>query len=213
MWTNYSYMRRRSVLKGAGNALLIGSSGCTGRTVGGSANSTTPTTPKSGMSRSIEITGQDSIPTEVNADLAVEVVEPTVTSDYTAVVRITFTNTGKKRDFTFGALPPFTVKESVERNPGVLLLDPEEDYQKPRPDCWRPPESSHAASYNAVAKIITLGKEESIERAVELWGSPANAEQNICLPTGEFRFERDYQFGFLDVPSFTWGFTVSLSSP
>lgn len=205
-------MRRRTVITGVGTALLVGNSGCISQTVRSVANET-ETMRSPDVIRSIEITEQGDIPGEIEADLTAEVVEPTVTSDHTATVRITFTNRGEKRDFTFGALPPFTVTESMERNPGILLLDPEVDYEKPRPDCWRPPTSSHAAGYNAVAKIVTLGQNESVKREAELWGSPANADQDICLPTGEFRFERDYEFGFLDIPPFMWGFTVSLSSP
>lgn len=207
-------MHRRTVLKGAGSAVLTGIAGCLGQAVSDQPDNSSQESPTStaGVLRRVKLSGQDSLPEEVDATLDVEVVESAVTEDHTATVRVTFTNTGPKQEFMFGDLPPFTVTKSVESNPGVLLLDPDKSVEKVQSECWQPTQSSHAAVFDAVAKIITLDSGERISRTAELWGSSLN-EKHVCLPTGTFRFEREYTFGFSDTPSFTWGFSVSLSTP
>ena len=208
--TRFSRMRRRTVITGLGTTLTVGSAGCNSQTATPDDNGT-ETTQDSDALRSVEIIKQREVPDEVEADLTADLVESTVTSNHTAKVHINFTNGGEKRDFTFGDLPPFTVTRSMEDNPGTLLLGPKRDYEKSERECWRP-QSSHAGAYNGNAEIVTLEQNESIEREARLWGDTTNADQNICLPTGEFRFEREYVFGFLDSPSFRWGFTMSLSA-
>jgi len=204
-------MRRRTVITGIGTTLTVATAGCNNRTAS-SGTTGTETTQNPDTLRSVEIIDQGDVPDEIEANLIADVVESTVTSDHTATVHITFTNRGEKRDFTFGDFPPFTVTESKEDNPGTLLLEPKGDYEKSGRECWRP-QSSNAGGYNANAKIVTLEQNESIKREARLWGDPGNADQNICLPTGEFRFECKYVFGFIDSPSFRWGFTISLSAP
>ena len=203
-------MRRRAVITGIGTTLTVATAGCNNRAAS-SGTTGTETTQNSDTLRFIEIIDQGDVPDEIEADLTADVVESTVTSDHTATVHITFVNRGEKRDFTFGDLPPFTVTGSKEDDPGTLLLGPKRDYKKSGRECWRP-QSSNAGGYNANAKIVTLEQNESIKREAKLWGSPRNADQNTCLPTGEFRFEREYEFNFLDEPSFRWGFTVALSA-
>ena len=203
-------MRRRAVLTGIGTTLAVATAGCNGRTAS-SGSTGTEITQNPDTLRSVEIIDQGDVPNEIEANLVADVVESTATSDHTAMVHIIFTNRGEKRDFTFGDLPPFTVTESTEDDPGALLLGPKRDYEKSGRECWRP-QSSNAGGYDANVKIVTLEQNESIKREAKLWGSPRNADQNICLPTGEFRFEREYESGFLDEPSFKWGFTVALSA-
>ena len=202
-------MRRRTVITGMGTTLTVATTGCSNQTASPDDNGTATTQDPDAL-RSVEIIGQGEVPHEVEADLTAEVVESTVTSNHTAKIHINFTNKGEGRDFDFGDLPPFTVTRSKKHDPGTLLLGPKRDYEKSGRECWRP-QSSNAGGYNANAKIVTLEQNESIKREARLWGDPGNADQNICLPTGEFRFEREYVFGFLDSPSFRWGFTISLS--
>ena len=204
-------MRRRAVITGIGTTLTVATTGCNDRTAS-SGTTGAETTQNPDTLRFVEIIDQGDVPDEIEANLIADVVESAVTSDRTATVHITFTNKGEKRDFTFGDLPPFTVTRSTEDNPGTLLLGPKRDYEKSGRECWKP-QSSNAGGYNANAKFVTLEQNESIKREARLWGDPGNADQNICLPTGEFQFEREYKFGFLDEPSFRWGFTIALSAP
>lgn len=203
-------MRRRTVITGIGTTFTVATTGCSNRTAS-SGITGTEIAQNPDTLRSVELIDQGDVPNKIEANLIADVVESTATSDHTAIVHITFTNEGEKRDFTFGDLPPFTVTESTEEDPGTLLLGPKRDYKKSGRECWRP-QSSNAGGYNANAKIVTLEQNESIKREAKLWGNPRNADQNICLPTGEFQFEREYEFGFLDEPSFRWGFTVALSA-
>jgi hypothetical protein len=194
-----------------GTTLTVVTTGCNNQTASSDASGAKTTHDPDAL-RSVEIIDQGDVPHEVEADLIADVVESTVTSNHTAKIHINFTNKGEERDFTFGDLPPFTVTRSMEHDPGTLLLGPKRDYEKSGRECWRP-QSSNAGGYNANAKIVTLEQNESITREARLWGDSGNADQNICLPTGEFRFEGKYVFGFLDSPSFRWGFTISLSAP
>jgi hypothetical protein len=204
-------MRRRAVITGIGTTLTVATAGCNSRTAS-SGTTGAETTQNPDTLRSAEIIDQRDVPDEIEASLIADVVESTVTSDHTATVHITFTNRGEKRDFTFGDFPPFTVTESTEDDPGTLLLGPKRDYEKSGRECWRP-QSSNAGGYNANAKFVTLEQNESIKRKARIWGDSENDDQDICLPTGEFQFGREYEFGFLDEPSFRWGFTVALSAP
>ena len=204
-------MRRGAVITGIGTTLTVATVGCNNRTAS-SGTTGAETTQNPDTLRSVEIIDQGDVPDEIEANLIADMVEPTVTSNHTATVHITFTNKGEKRDFTFGDLPPFTVTESTEDDPGTLLLGPKRGYEKSGRECWRP-QSSNAGGYNANAKIVTLEQNESIKRKAGIWGDSENDDRDICLPTGEFQFEREYEFGFLDEPSFRWGFTIALSAP
>ena len=204
-------MRRRAVITGMGTTLTVVTTGCSNQTAGPDDNGIETTQDPDAL-RSVEIIEQGEVPHEVEADLTADVVDSTVTPNHTAKIHINFTNNGEERDFDFGDLPPFTVTRSKEYDPGTLLLEPKGDYEKSGRECWRP-QSANAGAYNANAKIISLEQSESITREAKLWGDPGNADRNICLPTGEFRFERTYVFGFNNSPSFRWGFTISLSTP
>ena len=202
-------MRRRTVITGIGTTLTVGSAGCISQTA---TPDGTVTTQDPDALRSVEIIEQGEVPHEVEADLTADVVESTVTPNHTAKIHINFTNKGGERDFDFGDLPPFTVTRSKEYDPGTLLLGPKRDYEQSGRECWRP-QSSNAGGYNGNVKIISLEQNGSITREARLWGDPGNADQNICLPTGEFRFECKYVFGFNNSPLFRWGFTISSSTP
>ena len=204
-------MRRRAVITGMGTTLTVVTTGCSNQTAGPDDNGIETTQDPDAL-RSVEIIEHGQAPHEVEADLTADVVESTVTPNHTAKIHISFTNKGEGRDFDFGDLPPFTVTRSMEHDPGTLLLGPKRDYEKSGRECWRP-RSSNTGGYNANAKIVTLEQNESITREARLWGDPGNSDRNICLPTGKFRFERKYVFGFNDSPSFRWGFTISLSAP
>jgi hypothetical protein len=194
-----------------GTTLTVATTGCNTLTAGPDDNGSATTQDPDAL-RSVEIIEQGEVPHEVEADLTANVVESTVTSNHTAKIHISFINKGEGRDFDFGDLPPFTVTRSKEHDPGTLLLGPKREYEKSGRECWRP-QSSNAGAYNANAKLVTLEQNESITRESRLWGDPGNADRNICLPTGEFHFERKYVFGFNDSSWFRWGFTISLSAP
>lgn len=203
-------MRRRTILGAVGGGIATGLSGCTGTSNrGGSNPSNTPTIGQE--ARRARISGQDDVPTNAEFEFRTEVLTPTVTEEHTATIQVVFENKGRKRTFTFGSVAPFTETNSVEGDPGVLLLPTNRHYNKPAPNCWRPPRTSHAGATNASAHQIDLERGEVIKHNANVWGSELNEDNGVCIPTGEFRFENQYNFEIETISQFTWGFTLSLA--
>ena len=203
-------MNRRTVLRTlGGSTLTVGTAGCLGRQLSGSA-SDRHTTTSSETLRIVRVVDSDATPDEVDATLAATVRRADVTSEHTAMLRVEFTNrTEASATYTFGDYPPFTAFRSVESDPGVLLLDPDRTYERPSPTCWRP-SNSPSLGADGLAKQVALDSEESVHRDVELWGTPEQSGE-ACLPTGTFRFENRYDFEGTD--PFVWGFSVEIVAP
>jgi hypothetical protein len=94
-----------------GIILTVATTGCSNHTASPDDNGTA-TTQDPDARRSVEIIERGEVPHEVDADLTANVVEPTVTSNHTAKIHISFTNKGEGRDFDFGDIPPFSVTRS-----------------------------------------------------------------------------------------------------
>lgn len=213
-------MNRRTLLRKLGGATLIGSTaGClsqaASRTL--SSKSTETMIPADALLK-VAINQCDSTPENVPVMLNATVTESVVSPDHTARLRISLTNEADaKRTFAFGFSPPFSVLRSVTDNPSILLLDPhilrEDDgtYRRVAPDCWRPALKPGTAIVPPdVRREVTLAPGEQVAREALLWGDYKN-EDDLCLPSGSFRFEHSYEFD--DVEQFIWGFSLTLTVP
>lgn len=204
-------MNRRNLLRSfAGGSVATATAGCLGTRMLGSVSSDRTTTADSNVLRTVAVSDTDPVPESVTGEFSVSLPRPTVTPERTASVRVEFTNrTETETTYVFGDYPPFTVLRSRESNPRVLLLPSDRTYEKPSPECWRPSGSS-SIGVDGLAKQVTLDPDESVARTANLWGSPRN-EEGVCLPTGTFRFEKQYEFESAE--SFVWGFALEIWAP
>lgn len=224
-------LTRRNAIRLGGMALVTTLTGCVGAQTTAPTPSPSPTTTRSRPStdegtptstptpepptdilRRITVASQDDIPADANVTLTAATLAQAVTTDHTARLRITFTNTAThNREFTFGASPPFSEFWSVtpEGEPSLLLLAPDTEFEKTAPDCWRP--ATDAQIRLALkARYITLEPGEQISRDVDVWDSNQNSTDE-CLVSGRYRFEEEY--GLPDDESLEWGFTLRVIQP
>lgn len=166
--------------------------------------------------RRIKVLQQDTPPAETKVALEALILDPFVTSEKTARLRIRFTNTADiEREFKFGVTPPFsefwgaTEKEGSE----LLLLSPDNDFEKVSPDCWRPNTDSEIRMA-LKAQYIELGAGKEISHEFEIWDSNQN-KSDECLVPGKYRFTNPYAILRNDKEDFefTWGFSLQVEDP
>jgi len=107
-------MNRRTLLGRLGGCGLLGLGGCASPS--GSSSSTV----SDGTQRRISLAGQDSIADEHQVSITVEMLEPAVTDEHPARVRIAITNWGDERRFSGCAVFD---RESLGSNPPELWLE------------------------------------------------------------------------------------------
>lgn len=141
------------------------------------------------------------------ADVSVEV-KNQYSRDNPAKILVEFTNLIEERMISFAGTPPFCDLSTTNEDGNELFLiadDQDSIYldapeplipEKPINGCWRIPEGNLAETL--ARPIVTLEKEESVSRVYSL----LDGRNDICLPTGSYRFkEEDYfeggeSFGF-----------------
>lgn len=210
-------MHRRKLIGVMGSGVMTAGAGCMASSLG-NENESKDSSPSNDETRQVAIKDQDTVPHKVGGELRADVIRQNINKDNTAQIEVTFKNAGPKREFEFGSMPPFTVTHSKENDPGVLLIplereEPREDpdYEPVSPGCWRPPKSSNPGQIDQTAQFVTLDRGETISHTANVWGDESNHEQDVCLPSGGFRFEKEYSIGPESVPEFTWGFTLSIN--
>lgn len=159
--------------------------------------------------RRVTVADRDAIPTVADVDLEVTMLEPTVTTEHTARLRVAFTNAAAgPREFTFGSGPPFTRFWSLEPadGPELLLLPVDADHEKVAPDCWRP-DTDVVLVARGVQRRLTLAPGETLDVERALWDSNRNEGDDFLVP-GRYRFENGY--GLPDGTTFDWGFTLAV---
>lgn len=114
-------MRRRSYLAGVVTVVA----GCTGGegsgNEGGQTTTTLPSLPES-VERTVRVGRVDTIPDRYDMTATVEVVEPRVTTEHTARLRVTVENTGDEgHEYHFDSRPSMGHERS-SGEPGTLLL-------------------------------------------------------------------------------------------
>ncbi|NEU56853.1 hypothetical protein [Halorussus sp. MSC15.2] len=177
------------------------------------------TAPTSAKLRRVSVADVAAAPDGTDLSFAVEVVEQTVTTESTAVVRVSVTNeAADARQVGSGHRPAFSAVYSENQDPGLALLAPGSFYERPRDyervasDCWRP---DVTVSIAAVMEHVTLDPGETASVEVRVWGSPLN--EGDCLPRGTYRFAESYEIENRTEPpvtTFEWdGFTLRVESP
>lgn len=184
-------MRRRTLLATIG----VGVTGTAGLTV-----------LNSGMTeKRISIESTDEAPEEFGLSVGATVLEPRITRDHTASIRITVEN---ERDESLrisdGGRKLFSTLTSDE--PGLLLLDRDASPLR-SPGCWRPVVGQSSSMELRIAEIPS-GGESAIDLGV--WGE-SGVSLDECVPTGTFRFDTTYHvFGADGEQTFDWGLELSV---
>jgi hypothetical protein len=193
-------LNRRSILKTgfAGAVTVIG--GCL----------SADTTGQSGL-RTIAVEESDDISGKLDATMAVEMLNQTVTGDEPATLRVTLTNNAPaQRSFQTGSWEVFAgiVSSGTGENRLILRCDcPGIDAtDKTSPDCWRW-NHEHVGAPGAVW-IGELASGESVHEDYTVFGHPKNS--GPCLPPGSYRFEDNYTIKTEETQTgyFSWGFSL-----
>ncbi len=233
-------MRRRRYLASVGAA--VGLAGCSGSGDGGSnddgsaddggsgdggqdddgpgtaTTSTTPTPEPAPTLRRVSVAATDDLDREFGTSLTAETVEPTVTTDHTAVLRVTLTNDADiQRSYVTTGRAVFFGPTSGGGIPLTVLLESPDGTdpgdRRVREDCWR---LEDGIAFETVERNVVLEGGESASVDLAVWGHHKNTSEE-CLPTGTYRFETEYDALPVDgdgkAPNFPWGFEIEITDP
>jgi len=163
-------MRRRTVLASAATVTAGGLAGCLAPVLGNP------------LPRRLSVAGTEAQRFELGAQL----LEPVVTVDHTARLRVTWTNTqsqeiGINRTY----LPTSRMNETYRT--GLILAEPSYDFTgQTWAGCWKLTEMQGPGGAGPDA---VLAPDESVTIEYEVWTDP---REDGCFPLGE------YQFGFFE---------------
>lgn len=137
---------------------------------------------------------------------AIEVDNPSLTSKQTATVQVVITNISPHplRVEASGMLP-LSEHESIESQPGLLLL-PKDDHDVQRSlHCWQPTEEPTLKFDEPTQTKLKQG--EDIRRTYEVWSHHLN---DSCFPLGEYKFKDSYVVNAEKRTDLDWSFTLSV---
>ena len=219
-------MKRRAVVAALGG---IGLAGCVSGGPGAGESTSTPpatTSPPPGrtLQRRVSLASQDVVAEEHELRLNVEVLDPTVTADRTALIRVTTTNEGPPRSLSIGRSGCDLLNRSrggSDTPAGLWLHSPDRTEHIDRvPGKWvadRPATQGRAyPAYGCTPTTYESGN--SLSNEYELWD---DYRVEGYLTPGTYRWEEDIQVwkdatdAFGDDPSatLTWGFSLSVETP
>ena len=219
-------MNRRQLCGGicAGAAILV--AGCTGTNGGQDPSSETdtesePTPPSGDVQRRVTLAEQDSAPDQTAIELTAEVTQPWITTEKTALVRISTTNRGSERALSVGEsrCAIFNRNQKGSDKPAGLWLhrQPEETPTRVE-DKWvadKPAgEARGQALYYCPPRTYESG--ETVSTTYQVWH---DYREDGYLDPGEYRWEQGIKVW--DDPEadgspdpgekFSWGFTLRVS--
>lgn len=164
--------------------------------------------------RSLQIVNQDGVTSSHGLAFRAEVIEARATANGPPRLRVTLTN-DRDRERTVRANndPPLPAKESVETNPGLVLVPTGRPAADPHPDpvadgCWQ--------LRDRPGQVLSLDPghvrpSDERSRDCTVWGATENDLR--CLPSGLFRFEGTYEVDKSENGStLEWGFAVEITS-
>ena len=155
----------------------------------------------------VDDTDHDDVP---SLDLAVEVLEPEITTETPATLRTEVCN---ERDgpVTVGEARAvrFDLARSEEDDPQLILLPSASNLDRDATDCWKLYEGAPLERL-AVSRTETLDPGESFGLVLEVWWNG----QGECFPTGTFAFETVVSSSWSNQPAEdgegSWGFDLSI---
>jgi hypothetical protein len=233
-------MRRRDLLRAAALAGTTAVAGCTNaldtEPRGGGGSSPTDTTPGSPtespagtgreeLQRTVSLASVDSVPTEFEVEMDVELLRSSVTGAETARLRITTTNTGSPRSISVAEDMCSLLNRSKggSDSPAGLWLQPPDstkhiDREGDRWEADRSPDEHRAyAAYGCTNKEYAAG--ESVRNEYVLW---SDFQAEGYMDPGTYRWEEAVSVsdpdgatptGTADGNTFSWGFSLSVREP
>ncbi|MFB6105851.1 MAG: hypothetical protein ABEJ70_02655, partial [Halobacteriaceae archaeon] len=172
---------------------------------GGRTTTSLPALPDS-VGRTVRPVDVDAVPDRYDTAATVEVVEPRVTTEHTARLRVTVRNTGEeRRAYVFDPDPPMHHEPSATGPGTLVLLAADGRHERAGADCWRP----SGGVVGDGGETVTLAPGEAVQNTLGVWDAGTGA----CLPPGAYAFRRQYpQFDDRHVEN-TWSFTLHLARP
>lgn len=168
----------------------------------------------------MRVTSVGSVPDDTPFDHSIDVVRSGITGDQTARIRITLRNTADSSVWNTTRIRTFSdfITQPGPQGQQLLLLQPDEEYETVRPECWRADlgttELNHAYT-NVVAPIkYTAGETRS--NTFDIYGHPENT--GPCLAPGDYQAESLYEVSDdsdTDTADwdYRWGFSISVGEP
>ena len=209
---------RRSVLNAVGLAGVAGLAGCTG-TEDASGDETTGRTPPADAVGRVRVAGRVDQP-DLPVEPRVSAVDPFVTSETTAVLRVDVDNT-TSNPVTLGEYRGVVFQYAHSESDDYVLLPHSERSTEAPPerspadvetaggaDCWR-----------LASRVVTTDEYGTVEIPADgtltaFVGAYTVTDARSCLSTGEHAFESTYSVDPLDEETpderDSWGFTLSV---
>lgn len=181
----------------------------TPRELDGTPKATTRT-PADGIPRRVTLVGADDAALRSTYDVAANptVVEPRVTNEHTATVRVTLTNRGDRdRTLTYAAEEcDLNVMEGdqVDGDARLMLAPADLDWEPASDRCWRAHDRNVSCGIPATTHEVDLPADGVVEWDFDLWAPP----DGTCMPPGRYRFERAFDEGAASL-----SVTLALSEP
>lgn len=219
-------MNRRALLA------ALGSGSVAGCVSGGGPSTQEPTSPpptstspppEETLHRRVSLTSQDALADEHELRLDVEILEPRITDNHTALIRITTTNEGQKRAVSVGRPGCDLLNRSrggSDTPAGLWLHTPDQaEYIDRVEEKWvadYPADRNRAyAAYGCMPTVYDAG--DSLSNEYEVWD---NYQVERYLTPGAYRWEEDVQIwedetaasGDRPNATVTWGFSLSVET-
>lgn len=150
----------------------------------------------------------DESPSNPNLEFSVEMIEPTVTTEHTARIRVQMKNVDDEPisvSTTYREVFPAMISMGDQPQLALVRPDSPDGYEKVSETCWRP--TTSLVRFDGV-KETTLSPDERESVVLELWDSPENTGD--CMRPGTYRFVSSYETDRADYP-FEWGFSIRLA--
>jgi len=201
-------MNRRGVLRALGVTGGVGLAGCVGAAMLG------PSTDE----RRVSLDEQDSVPSEHDLGIDVEVLESAITDSGTARLRVTTTNEGPQRVLSVGtgSCAILNRGDCLSDPPGIRLYRTEHADSISRDgERWIPKPANRGRGFpNFACAATQYDSGDSVETEYEVWH---DHREGGYLHPGTYRWEAIIRLEGDDQqaedPTFTWGFSLSIAVP
>lgn len=199
-------MRRRAFLTGLTGSLPV-VTGCLSTApagVGGSFEE-----------RTVSLTHINETPDDHNLAISVDVVEPSITDEHTAGVRVSIENTGPDESPGIGIseegldqLGPVGPNYGHDVPNEILLVPAALEQPAPRDGCWTTEEAGGPWNGGVALPDMTLEPGASFTQDYRVWDPQP---ESPCMPVGEYRFGK--RVSQVEDPRPGWMFTLSIETP